>query len=213
MGLVQKFVSNARKPDGLLGKLMVTGMNVVHAALAECGCGFLGEEAPSSILDIGCGGGANIKRFLKSIPGACVTGLDYSSVSVEMARKLNAEAIAEGRCEIIQGDVSRVHLPTDKFDLATAFETVYFWPEIQRSVQNVFHNIVPGGRFLIVNESTGVDPSAVRYAKIIDGMNLYTPERLTDILTATGFCKIEVHQAENAPWIAVLARKAGREEE
>lgn len=213
MGLYQKFVGNTRKPDGLLGKLMVTGMNVGHAALAEWGCGFLGEEAPSYILDIGCGGGANIKRFLKSNPGACVTGLDYSSVSVETARKLNAEAIAEGRCEIIQGDVSRVHLPADKFDLATAFETVYFWPEIQRSVQNVFGSIAPGGRFLIVNESTGVDPAAVKYAKIIDGMNLYTPERLTDILTAVGFCKVEVHQAENNPWIAVLARKIGQEEE
>lgn len=138
-----------------------------------------------------------------------MAGLDDSSVSVEMARKLNAEAIAEGRCEIMQGDVSRVHLPADKFDLATAFETVYFWPEIRRSIQNVFHSIAPGGRFLIVNESTGVDPSAVRYARIIDGMNLYTPERLTDILTAAGFSKVEVHQAENAPWIAVLARKPG----
>lgn len=209
MGLVQKFVSNTRKPDGLLGKLMVTGMNVGHEALAEWGCGFLGEEAPSSILDIGCGGGANIRRFLKSNPGACVTGLDDSSVSVDMARRLNAKAIAEGRCEIIKGDVSHVQLPADTFDLATAFETVYFWPEIQQSVQNMFHSIAPGGRFLIVNESTGVDPSAVRYAKIIDGMNLYTPERLTDILTAVGFCKVEVHQAANAPWIAVLARKTG----
>lgn len=113
MGLYQKFVGNTRKPDGLLGKLMVAGMNVGHAALAEWGCCFLGEKAPSYILDIGCGGGANIKRFLKSNPGACVTGLDYSSVSVDTARKLNAEAIAEGRCEIIQGDVSRVHLPAD----------------------------------------------------------------------------------------------------
>lgn len=90
---------------------------------------------------------------------------------------------------------------------------MYFWPEIQRSVQNVFGSIAPGGRFLIVNESTGIDPAAVKYAKIIDGMNLYTPERLTDILTAAGFCKIEVHQAKDRPWIAVLTRKIGQEEE
>lgn len=44
MGLYQKFVGNTRKPDGLLGKLMVAGMNVGHAALAEWGCCFLGEK-------------------------------------------------------------------------------------------------------------------------------------------------------------------------
>lgn len=208
MGLYRKFVGNTRKPNGLLGKLMVAGMNSGHTALAEWGCQFLGEEAPAHILDIGCGGGANIKRFLKSSPGACVTGLDYSSVSVETARKLNAEAIAEGRCEIIQGDVSRVQLPADKFDLATAFETVYFWPEIQRSVQNVFGSIAPGGRFLIVNESTGTDQAAVKYAKIIDGMNLYTPEQLAVLMENAGFGKIELHQAADKPWIAVVGRKS-----
>lgn len=208
MGLYQKFVSNTRKPEGLLGRLMVAGMNSGHAALANWGCRFLGEETPVAVLDMGCGGGANVKRFLSAYPAAQVTGADYSAVSVEKAQKLNAAAIQAGRCQIILADVSKLNLPENRFDLVTAFETVYFWPEIEGSFETVYRVLRPDGRFLIVNESTGTDRTAVKYAKIINGMNLYTPKRLKELLSAAGFAGIETFQAEHKPWLAVLARKA-----
>lgn len=207
MGLYQKFVGNTRKPEGFLGRLMVAGMNSGHTALADWGCRFLGAEAPAAILDIGCGGGANVKRFLRAYPQAYVTGVDYSEISVEKARKINRTAIQAGRCEIAQADVSSLTLPENTFDLVTAFETVYFWPEINHSFEQVFRVLRPGGRFLIVNESTGTDQAAVKYAKIIDGMRLYTPERLKAFLEEAGFAEIEQHTAADRPWIAVVGRK------
>ena len=48
------------------------------------------------VLDCGCGGGANIKTLLKLCPNGKVQGIDYSAVSVEKARKVNAGAIAAG---------------------------------------------------------------------------------------------------------------------
>ena len=38
MGLFQKFVSQTRKPQGFLGKLMVGTMNGGHAKLADWAC-------------------------------------------------------------------------------------------------------------------------------------------------------------------------------
>ena len=132
MGLYQKIVGNAGKPEGVLGQIMVAGMNSCHEKLADWGCRFLGEEIPDRVLDIGCGGGANVMRFLNRYPDAHVTGMDYSAISVKSARKRNRAAIQAGRCEIIQADVSRITLPENAYDLVTAFETVYFWPEIRR---------------------------------------------------------------------------------
>lgn len=208
MGLYQKIVGNAGKPEGMLGQIMVSGMNACHARLSDWGCCFLGEEIPDQVLDIGCGGGANVKRFLNRYAQAHVTGVDYSAVSVESARKRNRAAIRAGRCEIIQADVSRLTLPENAYDLVTAFEIVYFWRSIQQSFENVFRALKPGGRFLIVNESTGTDSAAVKYAKIIDGMNLYTPERLRELLEAAGFADVKVHKAKSKPWIAVIGRKS-----
>lgn len=208
MGLYQKIVGNAGRPEGMLGQVMVSGMNACHAGLSDWGCRFLGEEIPDQVLDIGCGGGANVKRFLNRYVQAHVTGLDYSAVSVESARKRNRAAIQAGRCEILQADVSKLNLPKNRYDLVTAFETVYFWPEIPQSFENVFRVLKSGGRFLIVNESTGTDPAAVKFAGMIDGMNLYTPERLKELLEAAGFADVKIHQAKSKPWIAVIGRKS-----
>ncbi len=41
------------------------------------------------------------------------------------------------------------------FDVATAFETVYFWPDIRRSLSEVARVIRRGGTFMISNEVDG----------------------------------------------------------
>ena len=52
---------------------------------------------------VGFGGGANIRELLKKCPQGEVRGIDYSTVSVEKARRRNAAAIREERCEVWQG--------------------------------------------------------------------------------------------------------------
>ena len=99
------FFTNTRKPEGLGGRLMVAMMNWGHAPVARWGRSFLRLKAGATILDLGCGGGANLAVLLKLCPDGTAVGLDYSSVSVKKASAVNCRAIAEGRCQIIQGDV------------------------------------------------------------------------------------------------------------
>ena len=132
MGLFKKFVSQTRKPEGFLGKVMLSGMNSGHAAMADWGFSHLPPITPEKAVDLGCGGGRNAGELLKKYPKAHVTAIDYSDLSVEKAKAFNQAAIAAGRCEIRQGDVSDLRLPASSFDLATAFETVYFWPGLEK---------------------------------------------------------------------------------
>ena len=126
MGLFKKFVSQTRKPEGFLGKVMLSGMNSGHATMADWGFSHLPPIMPEKAVDLGCGGGRNAGELLKKYPKAHVTAIDYSDLSVEKAKAFNQAAIAAGRCEVRQGDVSDLRLPASSFDLATAFETVYF---------------------------------------------------------------------------------------
>ena len=97
MGLLSKIFSNTKKPEGFFGKLMVNGMNGGgHAAMANWALSSLQIKEEGQILDIGCGGGGNIARLLKRCPNGTVTGIDYSSVSVEKSKKVNAQAIQDG---------------------------------------------------------------------------------------------------------------------
>ena len=208
MGLLSKIFSNTRKPEGFWGRMMVAGMNGgSHAAMASWGLDFSGVPAEGEILDIGCGGGANLQRLMQRSLKGKVTGVDYSPVSVEKSKKVNAEAIAQGRCKVLEASVSSLPFNEDTFVMATAFETVYFWPEIENSFTEVKRVLVPGGKFLIVNEDDGLSGKNEKWEKMIEGMHTYTPDELNKHLTAAGFREITIKRDETKHWLALTATK------
>ena len=207
MGLAKNFFSQTRKPEGFLGKMMLGTMNSGHAKLADWGFTHLPEITPESAVDLGCGGGRNAGELLKKYPKAHVTAVDYSDLSVAKAREYNETMIAAGRCEVRQGDVSNLQFLAEAFDLATAFETVYFWPGLEKCFAQVAKVLKPGGYFMICNESDGTDPTSLKFEKIIDGMKNYTAEEIEAALRAAGFSEVISDHHPSKPWITVLARK------
>lgn len=207
MGLFKNFVSQTRKPEGFLGKMMVNGMNGGHAKMADWGMSHLTTIAPEEIVELGCGGGRNAGELLRKYPGAKVTAVDYSEVSVGKAREYNSEAIRNGRCKVQRGDVSALTLPEETFDLATAFETIYFWPGLEKCFAQVAKVLKPGAVFMIVNESDGTDETSLKYEKIIEGMKCHTIGEIETALKNAGFSKVESDHHKSRPWITVIAKK------
>ena len=207
VGLFKDYVSQTRKPEGFLGKLMLNGMNSGHAKMADWGFTHLPQLDPGRVVDLGCGGGRNAGELLKRFPRAHVTAVDYSELSVEKAREYNRDMIAAGRCEVQQGDVSNLKLPAERFDLATAFETIYFWPGLEKCFSQVARVLRPGGIFMICNESDGTDATSLKFEKIIDGMKNHTAQQIEAALRVAGFCEVTSDHHPSRPWITVLARK------
>ena len=207
MGILKNFFSQTRKPEGFLGKMMLSTMNSGHAKLADWGFTHLPSINPLKAADLGCGGGRNAGELLKKYPQAHVTAVDYSDLSVEKAKKYNRAMISAGRCEVMQGDVSDLHLPAASFDLATAFETIYFWPGLEKCFAEVAKVLKPGGYFMICNESDGTDPTSLKFEKIIDGMKNHTAEEIETALKAAGFSEVRCYHHSSKPWITVLAKK------
>ena len=207
MGLFKKFVSQTRKPDGFLGKMMLSSMNSGHAKMADWGFSHLPGISPENAVDLGCGAGRNVGELLKRYPKAHVTGVDYSDLSVEKSKDYNKAMIEAGRCEVVQGDVSDLKLPADAFNLATAFETIYFWPGLEKCFAQVAKVLKPGGYFMICNESDGTDATGLKFEKIIDGMKNHTVEEIEAALRAVGFSEVRSDHHPSKPWITVLARK------
>lgn len=207
MGLYRKFVNQTRKPEGTLGKMMVNGMNSGHAKMADWGMSHLPEMSPLQIAELGCGGGRNAGELSKRFPQARVTAVDYSEVSVEKAKDYNRVLINTGKMVVQQGDVSNLNLPSESFDLATAFETIYFWPGLEKCFAQVYKILKPGGVFMIVNESDGMDETSLKYEKIIDGMKCHTAGDISSALKMAGFREVVCDHHDSKPWIAVVAYK------
>lgn len=199
------FLENTRRPAGLGGKLMVRMMNVGHRALARWGLRFLLLSADAKVLDCGCGGGANIRTLLKKCPKGIVKGIDYSAVSAEQARKRNADAIQAGRCAVWQGSVEQIIFASGWFDAVTAFETVYFWPDLPKSFREIRRVLCPGGTLLICNECSGDAPGDEAWTKKIAGMRIYPAAELQRLLEQAGFRRIQIHKTSR--WLCLTAQK------
>ena len=207
MGLFRDYFNQTRKPEGFLGKLMLNGMNSRHAALSDWGMQALPALSPENFVDLGCGGGRNLAALMKKYPSAKAAGVDYSPLSVEKARKYNQSAADTGKCIFVESSVISLPMEAERFNLATAFETIYFWPGLEACFKEVFRILKPGGIFLIVNESDGKDASSLRFEQIIDGMKTYTPEKIQAALHSAGFADIRTAHHASRPWIAVTAHK------
>ena len=201
------FFENTRKPVGLGGKIMVAMMNVGHSAVARWGLQFLNAAPDAKMLDCGCGGGANLRKLLKRCPNGTVIGIDYSSVSVEKSKRLNAKAISEGRCCVLEASVTALPFEDNKFDVVTAFETVYFWPGLADCFREVYRVTKTGGIFLICNEVTGDTDKNDKWTQIISDMTIYRDVQLKTALEEAGFTDIQIHKNAHQDWLCVTGQK------
>ena len=199
------FFENTRKPVGFGGKIMVAMMNVGHSAVARWGLQFLELAPDAMVLDCGCGGGANMKRLLKKCPQGIVKGIDYSPVSVEKSKKVNEVAVTKRRCDVLCASVAELPFESEQFDAVTAFETVYFWPDLPQCFREVYRVLKPGGTFLICNESNGDTDKDERWTEIIGGMTIYKDIELKAYLEQAGFYEVQIHKKKG--WLCVTARK------
>ena len=199
------FFENTRKPVGLGGKIMVAMMNWGHSPVARWGLRFLELTPDAKVLDCGCGGGANIKRLLKKCPQGVVKGIDYSSVSVEKSKRVNEAAVTKGRCDVLRASVTELPFESEQFNAVTAFETVYFWPDLPQCFREVWRVLKSGGTFLICNESNGDTDRDEKWTEIIGGMTIYKDTELKAYLEQAGFHDVQIHKKKS--WLCVTARK------
>ncbi|AEF83642.1 SAM-dependent methyltransferase, UbiE family [Treponema primitia ZAS-2] len=208
--MLKDFFQNTRNPKGIGGAIMLWSMNWGHSIMAKWGLKYLNIKNNDIILDIGCGGGANILRMLKKASDLKIFSIDYSELSVKKAIKYNKKAINKNICEIKIGNVSNIPYNETTFDIVTAFETTYFWPDIINDLKEKLRVLKSGGTFFICNEAVSVDNEKTPYEyfiKILD-LNIYSPNDFVNILTKSGFIDININLSKNKKLVCVIAKKA-----
>ena len=190
MGLFKSFFSQCARPEGFLGRVMLRFMNFGHAPLTNWGLGLVEIHDGWTMLDIGCGGGATLKRLLKRSKDAQVYGIDISEESVAKAKKVNAKVL-DKQVFVTEGSAEKLPYEDNKFNLVTAVETVYFWPNLPNCLEEVKRVLKKGGKFAIMVEVLEKDSV---WTSVVEGMTAYSPEQLKEMLDGAGFVKTELHR-------------------
>ena len=187
MGILKKFFTNCACPKGKMGRIMLSMMNFSHAPLTNWGLNFINFKDGWTMLDIGCGGGATIKRLLKHSKGSKVYGIDISRESVAKSKK-NCADMLDKQVFISQGSVEMLPYDNEKFDLVTAVETIYFWPNLSNCFKEVYRVLKPGGQFAIIVEAANKDSV---WTNVVEGMTTYSTEQILTMLHDAGFSQTE----------------------
>ena len=188
--ILKSFFSQCARPEGALGRVMLSFMNYTHAPLTNWGLKLVDVQDGWTMLDVGCGGGFTIRRLLKRSKDVKVYGIDISEESVAKAKKVNAEVL-DKQVFVTLGSAEKLPYEDGKFNLVTAVETVYFWPDLPNCLQEVRRVLKQGGKFAILVEVVDSDS---KWTSVVEGMTAYSPEDLKKLLAKAGFTQTEIHR-------------------
>jgi ubiquinone/menaquinone biosynthesis C-methylase UbiE len=209
MGIVQTMFKQFRKPTGWMAKFTGLGMNREHEKVWRWGLEHITIAPAAVILDVGCGGGGAVKILAQTASYGKVYGIDYAEDVLPTACWVNRALIKQGRVEVKHGSVSDLPFPDDTFDLATAFETIMFWPNLADALREVQRVLKPGGTFLITNEAYADERFEKRNTKWarLANFQLQTSEETRQCLVEAGYAQVEIDTLPENNWIAAIARK------
>ena len=101
--------------------------------------------------------------------------------------------------------MAKLPFEDESIDIVTAFETIYFWKNIEVSFREIHRVLIKDGQFLICNEGAYREHKNIKkWADMLD-FEVYSPEYLTETLNKIGF-KCEYHLDEE-DHLVFLARK------
>lgn len=202
-------LGNPAKPNGEAGIEMLKGMNERHTPVTEWTLGFL-EVAPNdTVLDIGCGGGAAIKRITETTDAGMIYGIDHSETSVEFSTFNNDYSVKCGKVRISQASVEALPFNNDSFDRIITVESFYFWPNPDKSLKEVYRVLKKGGRFLIAADIHGdaeLDEKDIEGIRKFDLFNPTLAEFKTLLINA-GFTNVVIHTKRGEKWVCAEGNK------
>jgi ubiquinone/menaquinone biosynthesis C-methylase UbiE len=207
IGAAYVLMRQCRKPTGWLGRRVARAMNIGHGRLTAWGLSHVPIEPGWHVLDIGCGGGQTIRSIAAKATEGRVDGVDYAPASVAVARQTNADLIASGRVGVQHASVSRLPFPDGSFDLVTAVETHYYWPDLPRDLLEARRVLKPAGRLVIVAETYRGRRLDWLYRPVMRGLLRATYLSIDEhgaALKAAGFDAVEVDTDPSRGWVCAL---------
>lgn len=198
-----------RKPSGWLGRCVVRAMNLGHATMADWALQQVTVPKRAAILDVGCGGGSTVRRLAALASEGKVIGLDYSAASVAVSRDTNAKEIEAGRVQIERGSVAALPFPDRTFDIVTAVETHYYWPDLPANVREILRVLKPGGTFVLIAETYRGGPFHLLYGIVMPLLRaaFLSDAEHRDLLTEAGFAEVATMHRSGRNWIGATGRR------
>ena len=205
----RKLVENAGRPEGFWGKLMIRSMNRGHSELTDWALSYMEIKSGFRVLDVGCGGGRTVSKLCDRVGSGKVYGIDYSPLCVKKSTKLNHKNVLCGKAGIRQASVSELPFEGESFDLITAVETYYFWPDKLHDLMELYRVLKRGGKVLLVFEMLKISEDPDRWKAVEERLHIEAVScaEIREMLLRAGYQNIRTHTKSGTSWLCATAEK------
>lgn len=214
MSVAASLLNQCRKPKGWFGRLTLWRMNWSHSRLTDWGLSQISVKPDDTILDVGCGGGKTVAKLAALARTGRVYGIDYSDESVATSRRTNRHWIATGRVDVRPASVSQLPFPDRTFDLVTAVETHYFWPDLAGDVREVLRVLKPRGTLIIIAEAYK-GAKGGKYDRLFERLTEVTGQAFAhlslaghrELLEQASYADVRVVEERDRGWLCAIGRR------
>ncbi|NNE36270.1 MAG: class I SAM-dependent methyltransferase [Rhodothermales bacterium] len=182
-----------RKPQGEFGMQLGQTMNQGNLLINRSAIDAVRLPDNGRILEIGMGNGFFASELLDLADGTRYVGCDYSPLMVAQATELNATLVESGRATFVHGEISKLPIDSNTFDVVITVNTLYFWSDPLLALANVQRALKPGGQLVLA-----IRPERVmRYYPFAKyDFAMYSDVAIKDLLSKAGFLQIELAEFE-----------------
>ena len=192
------FSEQARKPDGIFGRIVMSMVfDRGNAFLNDFVNDLMSVQNDDRIIEIGFGTGKLVYRMAQQIENGLIEGIDFSKVMVSIARKRNKKNITNGKVKILEGNFDEVPYEKESFTKACSINTLYFWPEPVHTAKKIAKILKPDGKLILAFE----DIEQLKQRKLNrEVFSFYSKGEVQDLLINAGFSKS----------VNIVSRKRGK---
>lgn len=147
----------AAAPKGLFGRLLGAIWRAEHSRLNAEVLDRLDVRPGHRVLEIGSGPGDALHQAARRTHGGNVVGIDVSELMVRLARRRNRHGVARGEVEVRVQDRARLELEGQTFDRIFSVHSIYFWPDVQCTLNELSHALLPDGKLVLAFRPEGDD--------------------------------------------------------
>jgi len=194
------------KPRGIFGRRVAKQLNAVHQLEYD----FITQEikiySSASVLEVGFANGALLSRLANCYDNQYY-GIDISKDMVKTASLINKNFINNGNMKLCEADIEKTPFDNESFDVIYTANTVYFWRNVEKAVNEIKRVLKPGGKFInlaLTKEGFEKFPEAAYHGFIV-----YTLTELCDMLKGIG-ANVEHRNIDRENSFAIIVTKDRR---
>ncbi len=182
--IMQYLINQTSNPKAFIGYLFTNIWKNYFTSLSKKTVSKVTLSNDDVVLDIGCGGGANLKVISPSVRSGKIYGIDISEMSVKTSIKNNQEKVDSGLIHVSVQGVEELQFDSNYFNVVFDVQSHIYWNNLDLGLSQVYRTLKKNGIFVIGCENDKYQYHLKKYAD---------PQSFVKLLENHGFTDVKLY--------------------